>query len=312
MQRGSKSTSNFSRQKSFSRPINNYNASNTKYSSGDQPLNKDRHGSSSSQGGAQPGPSAGGSSNLRHASSPTNRRDSYTHIPESSRHSGPHDHRHGSLGHEGTHSSVNMGGYSSHSGNVTNDQELREIHDKMSQKITQLTKVVFNLNTKNDEHNETLRKLKSSHKQELAAVAQDMESKLAKLKEKASNEIQIKNRIKELETELENLNAVKNGFETKITEIKSQAQKELDSRVQDHERKFNAVNKQVTAVIEKLEAANGDNQKVKTEYWEVVQTLRMCMSFPISFSNRGHFLFCRAQTFRHKFPNHCFRFKHND
>ena len=50
-------------------------------------------------------------------------------------------------------------------GNAAGDSELREIHQKMSRKIAQLTKVIYTLNTKNEDSEAKIKHLGNSRKE---------------------------------------------------------------------------------------------------------------------------------------------------
>jgi len=234
-------SSNFTRQKSFSRPINPNipNKHNNNRHANQNPHSNNVSspaGDSENQSSASKYHKTHNNSNLRNLnSSPVNRRDSFTnaHIVSPTHLSpteAPGNHRRMSTNPLET---------------ISADNELKEIHEKMSKKITQLTKVVYNLNTKNDEYSETMRKLKNNHKLELLAIASEMEAKLAKLKEKATNEIQVKERIKELENQLEHMLKEKVEFETKINHIKTEAESILNEKLKIQQDQYKILNNSV-------------------------------------------------------------------
>lgn len=64
-----------------------------------------------------------------------------------------------------------------------NSEAIPDIHYKMSKKIAQLTKVIYHLNTKNEDNNFELETLKSQHQVEIQQLLNDSTNKLAKLKE---------------------------------------------------------------------------------------------------------------------------------
>ena len=60
-----------------------------------------------------------------------------------------------------------------------------DLHHKMSKKIAQLTKVIYHLNTKNEDHSTMLETLDLQHKLELEQLAKDSQSRMASQKEVA-------------------------------------------------------------------------------------------------------------------------------
>lgn len=78
--------------------------------------------------------------------------------------------------------------------------ELREIHQKMSRKIAQLTKVIYTLNTKNEDSDAKLKFLTQKHQEELENLSQV---------EKPSNENNVElNQLKSDKNSLKNLGGV--------------------------------------------------------------------------------------------------------
>uniref|UniRef100_A0A4W6ETC4 Family with sequence similarity 184 member A n=1 Tax=Lates calcarifer TaxID=8187 RepID=A0A4W6ETC4_LATCA len=69
----------------------------------------------------------------------------------------------------------------------------QDLHLKMSKKIAQLTKVIYALNTKNDEHEAAIATLKEAHEEE----------KILQYKSKISDEMDLKRRIQSLEESME-------------------------------------------------------------------------------------------------------------
>ena len=79
----------------------------------------------------------------------------------------------------------------SKAGNVPNvgnipqtTDESHEMHVKMSKKIAQLTKVIFSLNTKNEDFEEIIEGLKAKHNDELERVALESKDKIVHYKQK--------------------------------------------------------------------------------------------------------------------------------
>ena len=73
-------------------------------------------------------------------------------------------------------------------GNAAGDSELREIHQKMSRKIAQLTKVIYTLNTKNEDSEAKIKHLGNRRKEiikcNLVPLLPRLLSKFCKILEK--------------------------------------------------------------------------------------------------------------------------------
>uniref|UniRef100_A0A8C5A881 Family with sequence similarity 184 member Ab n=1 Tax=Gadus morhua TaxID=8049 RepID=A0A8C5A881_GADMO len=78
-----------------------------------------------------------------------------------------------------------------------------DLHLKMSKKIAQLTKVIYALNTKNDEHEAAIATLKEAHEEEVQQILSETREKILLYKSKISDEMDLKRRIQSLEESLE-------------------------------------------------------------------------------------------------------------
>ena len=58
-----------------------------------------------------------------------------------------------------------------------------DLHHKMSKKIAQLTKVIYHLNTKNEDHQLEIDSIHANHQMEIQQVLRDAANKIAKFKE---------------------------------------------------------------------------------------------------------------------------------
>ncbi len=58
-----------------------------------------------------------------------------------------------------------------------------DLHHKMSKKIAQLTKVIYHLNTKNEDHQTELDVMTSNHQTEIQLILKDAASRIGKFKE---------------------------------------------------------------------------------------------------------------------------------
>ncbi|XP_053566764.1 protein FAM184A [Bombina bombina] len=78
-----------------------------------------------------------------------------------------------------------------------------ELHLKMSKKIAQLTKVIYALNTRNDENESGVQEIKEAHEEEIQQILAETREKILQYKNKVSEEADLKRRIQALEESLE-------------------------------------------------------------------------------------------------------------
>ncbi|XP_069929764.1 protein FAM184A isoform X9 [Oryctolagus cuniculus] len=79
----------------------------------------------------------------------------------------------------------------------------QDMHLKMSKKIAQLTKVIYALNTKNDEHESAIQALKDAHEEEIQQILAETREKILQYKSKVTEELDLKRKIQVLEASLE-------------------------------------------------------------------------------------------------------------
>ncbi|XP_009450181.2 protein FAM184A isoform X3 [Pan troglodytes] len=79
----------------------------------------------------------------------------------------------------------------------------QEMHLKMSKKIAQLTKVIYALNTKNDEHESAIQALKDAHEEEIQQILAETREKILQYKSKVTEELDLRRKIQVLESSLE-------------------------------------------------------------------------------------------------------------
>nr|XP_036849368.1 protein FAM184A isoform X5 [Manis javanica] len=78
-----------------------------------------------------------------------------------------------------------------------------DLHLKMSKKIAQLTKVIYALNTKNDEHESVIQALRDAHEEEIQQILAETREKILQYKSKVTEELDLKKKIQVLEASLE-------------------------------------------------------------------------------------------------------------
>jgi hypothetical protein len=62
-----------------------------------------------------------------------------------------------------------------------------DLHHKMSKKIAQLTKVIYHLNTKNEDHQTELDVMTANHQMEIQQILRDAAARIGKFKEVIEN-----------------------------------------------------------------------------------------------------------------------------
>nr|XP_020755353.1 protein FAM184A isoform X2 [Odocoileus virginianus texanus] len=73
----------------------------------------------------------------------------------------------------------------------------------MSKKIAQLTKVIYALNTKNDEHESAIQALKDAHEEEIQQILAETREKILQYKSRVTEELDLRRKIQVLEASLE-------------------------------------------------------------------------------------------------------------
>ncbi|CAB1331349.1 unnamed protein product [Coregonus sp. 'balchen'] len=79
----------------------------------------------------------------------------------------------------------------------------QDLHLKMSKKIAQLTKVIYALNTKNDEHEDEMESLREAHEDEVQHIVTETHDKIMQYKSKMVDEVDLKRRLQSLEESVE-------------------------------------------------------------------------------------------------------------
>ncbi|XP_055981108.1 protein FAM184A isoform X1 [Sorex fumeus] len=78
-----------------------------------------------------------------------------------------------------------------------------DLHMKMSKKIAQLTKVIYALNTKNDEHESAIQALNDAHEEEIQQILAETREKILQYKSTVIEESDLRRKIQVLEASLE-------------------------------------------------------------------------------------------------------------
>ncbi|OXB59374.1 hypothetical protein ASZ78_004217 [Callipepla squamata] len=107
----------------------------------------------------------------------------------------------------------------------------KEIHMQMCKKIAQLTKVIYALNTKNDEHEDSIQALREAHEEEVQHILAEMRETVLQYKSKVEEEQLLRKHIQALETAVEQHRRLKEEALAELTLCKKQVE-EREPRAQ--------------------------------------------------------------------------------
>ncbi|XP_027583244.1 protein FAM184B isoform X2 [Pipra filicauda] len=108
----------------------------------------------------------------------------------------------------------------------------RDMHVKMCKKIAQLTKVIYALNTKNDEHEASIEALREAHEEEIQHILAETRETILQCKSKVEEEQLLRKHIQALEIAVEQHKRLKEEALAELTLCKKQVEeKELRTEV---------------------------------------------------------------------------------
>ncbi|XP_075608560.1 protein FAM184B [Balearica regulorum gibbericeps] len=100
----------------------------------------------------------------------------------------------------------------------------QEMHVKMCKKIAQLTKVIYALNTKNDEHEASIQALREAHEEEIQHILAETRETILQCKSKVEEEQLLRRRIQALEIAVEQHKRLKEEALAELTLCKKQVE----------------------------------------------------------------------------------------
>ncbi|XP_061848782.1 protein FAM184B isoform X2 [Colius striatus] len=108
----------------------------------------------------------------------------------------------------------------------------QEMHMKMCKKIAQLTKVIYALNTKNDEYEASIQALREAHEEEIQHILAETRETILQCKSKVEEEQLLRKRIQALEIAVEQHKRLKEEALAELTLCKKQVEeRELRTEV---------------------------------------------------------------------------------
>ncbi|XP_048348101.1 protein FAM184A isoform X4 [Sphaerodactylus townsendi] len=129
----------------------------------------------------------------------------------------------------------------------------QDLHLKMSKKIAQLTKVIYALNTKNDEHEAAIQALKDAHEEEIQQILAETREKILQYKSKVSEELDLKRKIQVLEESLEDHKKMKHQALTEFEAYKDRVEDMQLCAEAQHVQRVVTMSREVEEIRKKFE-----------------------------------------------------------
>ncbi|XP_013916302.1 PREDICTED: protein FAM184A isoform X2 [Thamnophis sirtalis] len=129
----------------------------------------------------------------------------------------------------------------------------QDLHLKMSKKIAQLTKVIYALNTKNDEHEAAMQALKDAHEEEIQQILAETREKILQYKSKVSEEMDLKRKIQVLEESLEDHKKMKHQAVTEFEAYKDRVEDMQLCAEAQHVQRVVTMSREVEEIRKKFE-----------------------------------------------------------
>ncbi|XP_067402763.1 protein FAM184A isoform X5 [Emydura macquarii macquarii] len=128
-----------------------------------------------------------------------------------------------------------------------------DLHLKMSKKIAQLTKVIYALNTKNDEHEAAIQALKDAHEEEIQQILAETREKILQYKSKVTEEMDLKRKIQVLEESLEDHKKMKHQALTEFEAYKGRVEDMQLCAEAQHVQRVVTMSREVEEIRKKFE-----------------------------------------------------------
>ncbi|XP_006123127.2 protein FAM184A isoform X3 [Pelodiscus sinensis] len=129
----------------------------------------------------------------------------------------------------------------------------QDLHLKMSKKIAQLTKVIYALNTKNDEHEAAIQALKDDHEEEIQQILTETREKILQYKSKVAEEMDLKRKIQVLEESLEDHKKMKHQALTEFEAYKDRVEDMQLCAEAQHVQRVVTMSREVEEIRKKFE-----------------------------------------------------------
>ncbi|KAL8578503.1 hypothetical protein ACOMHN_028775 [Nucella lapillus] len=130
--------------------------------------------------------------------------------------------------------------------NPQKDMEVtQDMHLKMSKKIAQLTKVIYALNTKNDENEAVIQGLRDQHEEEKQQILADMQAKIKNFKSQLEGETDHRKQISLLQTRISEFEKQQNTVEDRFQLLKAEALKREVEQEEDYNKQVQQLTQDV-------------------------------------------------------------------
>ncbi|XP_012942605.1 protein FAM184A [Aplysia californica] len=114
----------------------------------------------------------------------------------------------------------------------------QDMHLKMSKKIAQLTKVIYALNTKNDENETVLQALREQHEEEIQQILADTKQKVAVYKDRLDEESDHQATIEALQTRIAEHQSQQAAIEEQFSQYKINIREKQEKEREDYAAKL--------------------------------------------------------------------------
>uniref|UniRef100_UPI00398F8AA3 protein FAM184B-like isoform X2 n=1 Tax=Pristiophorus japonicus TaxID=55135 RepID=UPI00398F8AA3 len=129
-----------------------------------------------------------------------------------------------------------------------------DIHLKMCKKIAQLTKVIYALNTKSDEHEASLQAIKEAHQEEIQHIIAETRGKILQYKSRMGEEMDMRHQIQSLEGTLEKHKKHKEEVLADFEVYKQQVAEREKNMEKEHAERIMALSKEMLDIKKEFES----------------------------------------------------------
>ncbi|XP_038647474.1 protein FAM184B-like isoform X7 [Scyliorhinus canicula] len=129
-----------------------------------------------------------------------------------------------------------------------------DLHLKISKKIAQLTKVIYALNTKGDEHEAALQAIKEAHQEEIQNIIAETRGKILQYKNRMGEEMDLRHQIQSLENTLQKSKKHKEDVLSDFEDYKQQVGERERNMEREHAEKIMALSREMLDIKKEFES----------------------------------------------------------
>nr|XP_008109509.2 PREDICTED: protein FAM184B isoform X3 [Anolis carolinensis] len=152
----------------------------------------------------------------------------------------------------------------------TCDEGGREMHSKMCKKIAQLTKVIYALNTKHDEHEASIQALKEAHQEEIQYILAETRETVLQYKSKVEEAQELQKHIHTLEETLEKHRRIRKEASSefaKCAKLIEERKSSVETKQADDKILFPRVTAHMKLDCENTVEASKDSDSLMGNHW---------------------------------------------